>query len=919
MAERPTPHSVAVCTLIALHSDPSSLIHKSTHKTSSSSKSTNDDDFSLVDIEEHLSKLIKFLVFHGDTMPLHNLLNLLSGKSGSFAHAAQFLLEDLNQSCVSIDSLVDLYAALRATIAQGIVDGDSAHGIYVRKHCLGFDELAFESVGRFWESFCDYVYDASDWPNIHHGRSIHHGEGKHSSNDCDEDGILMTNDEDRNAFYMDGHILQQQGEEKQHSLDPNWPLAPHQISRMLFKQSLNLQQESGKVSYVDMEAKIQELLKENPELTLAHFLRFLNDIMHGERAGALDSFHRYFDYAMIQNTKFRLSQPSLPSNHNNNSNNNNNTNNNIGNRDGNDNNTSSTRVVQYSSVLLASLFHKFANDELSSIAANEAIRAAQQSGDEACLAYALGWLSASNSNDHNAFGMSDFSSNGMETLSRASNKAAQLNIRSLVAGASFMRANHILMGRDNDNEITLSGLTYSLSLIPSQAWHSISAASTEGSIANNLGGTSFPFDIPTHARNLDESSDVMNVFAQQNLSGAALWYCMGHTAMASTSFQATMRCYESRLTSEQYGIVAREIASSAIYGTGSTKSYFSQESSDPQSLCSSLEQLRLTSKGKHSGFDSATSVYQLAIQKLKETLFDTLSYHGIQWNHDVIKLLHDSTLQKCNINIASSLNTLLYSCAPLASRDHSRLSVDLLGHSSSLFCRQRKWNLAKQLILERILPLCETNKFHYHHAYYLLQLSLVHFESSSYDSIRALTPILACLSIAEKYSIDVIHASALSLLARLHFEQGNLSLARSILSAAMPTITQNAHISFQGEALLCMAKCNLGEAKSLFNKPTKISKVMANMERKKTILLKKALLQLEKAQIAFEKAVDVIHLREVYYLLAHAHASLPGHSSRRNLAAKRFREMNRLKVQSTRPNWYDAIENIKRSIGWTFS
>jgi hypothetical protein len=39
----------------------------------------------------------------------------------------------LNQLCLSIDSLVDLFAVLRATVVQGFVDGDSAHGVHARK------------------------------------------------------------------------------------------------------------------------------------------------------------------------------------------------------------------------------------------------------------------------------------------------------------------------------------------------------------------------------------------------------------------------------------------------------------------------------------------------------------------------------------------------------------------------------------------------------------------------------------------------------------------------------------------------------------------------------------------------------------------------------------------------------------------
>ena len=58
-------------------------------------------------------------------------------------------------------------------------------------------------------------------------------------------------------------------------------------------------------------------------------------------------------------------------------------------------------VVQYSAIVLAAIYHSFCDDDLANIATEEAVRVAQESGDGACLAYALGWLHATNGDGNN--------------------------------------------------------------------------------------------------------------------------------------------------------------------------------------------------------------------------------------------------------------------------------------------------------------------------------------------------------------------------------------------------------------------------------------------------------------------------------------------------------------------------------------
>ncbi|CAN0355021.1 unnamed protein product, partial [Ectocarpus fasciculatus] len=106
----------------------------------------------------------------------------------------------------------------------------------------------------------------------------------------------------------------------------------------------------------------------------AHFLRLVNCMHHRELEGSLDSLHRYFDYAV------RRGGPSMSS------------------AEGfldlakGAQGGSGRHTPQHAALALARLHFEFGHLELASLALGEAIRVAQQSGDKACVAQAMGWL-----------------------------------------------------------------------------------------------------------------------------------------------------------------------------------------------------------------------------------------------------------------------------------------------------------------------------------------------------------------------------------------------------------------------------------------------------------------------------------------------------------------------------------------------
>ena len=50
----------------------------------------------------------------------------------------------------SMDSLIDCMESIRRAYVDGLVDETSAHGIFLRKVCLGFDQLSFETTAILW-------------------------------------------------------------------------------------------------------------------------------------------------------------------------------------------------------------------------------------------------------------------------------------------------------------------------------------------------------------------------------------------------------------------------------------------------------------------------------------------------------------------------------------------------------------------------------------------------------------------------------------------------------------------------------------------------------------------------------------------------------------------------------------------------
>lgn len=115
--------------------------------------------------------------------------------------------------------------------------------------------------------------------------------------------------------------------------------------------------------------------------------------------------------------------------------------------------------------------------------------------------------------------------------------------------------------------------------------------------------------------------------------------------------------------------------------------------------------------------------------------------------HNVALLMNKWSICLFDINVATSLNALVYDFSPLASQDGILSTIEAMGQHSLLLCRKRNWEAAKHLILKRICPLCERNGFRALHAHYLLQATLIELDSKPDDPVCALHLILECLAL----------------------------------------------------------------------------------------------------------------------------------------------------------------------------
>ena len=131
----------------------------------------------------------------------------------------------------------------------------------------------------------------------------------------------------------------------------------------------------------------------------------------------------------------------------------------------------------------------------------------------------------------------------------------------------------------------------------------------------------------------------------------------------------------------------------------------------------------------------------------------------------------------------------------------------------------------------------------------------------------------------------------------------NPNRAIALIQASLPSLLQQEHVWFPGQAFLTLAKSRLQFAKGL-------DKGDATKNPTLIRLLKGTIKDLEQSKNFFRKCQDCVKLQEVHYLEARVLHSIPGEQKRRDRAAQSFLDLSKHLAKANRPLPFKAIEVV---------
>ena len=772
----------------------------------------------------------------------------------------QWIQEVLQMAAASMDSLMDCMEALRRAFVDGLVDETSAHGIFLRKTCLGFDQLSFETSAILWSDLQEELRAAV--------RELQ----RQQEEEGNPEGVSATVAADHDDTPAERTY---------------WPLSAAQIERALRKECFLVQDiggasedttetTDGPASFEETEVKLRRVLAHDPELPAAHFLRFLNCIKHGERVGALDALHQYFDYAIIQSTA---------------------------------SNNNSQDILQFAAILLASLHNSFGDTALAQLATDEAVRVAQQSMDAACVAFALGWIfsneqsgggGSETSKSGNMIGGMDMSLNAGDLLKRCAARAMEGHLRPLAAGANLSLTRYYLSGGSVGGDA--GGGEHSSGGLAELAWNSVADATSDRPSTESADDGAV--DRPTHMADISNSNDVMETLARQQMVSAGIWDYFGMTNLSGISSFLALYCHADTMLSHDVVTAIQNVARVTLYGSSSVllAQDFSgtvlEEFMIDQEKTSTGASVDVADKGSSKPADC---IYSVALSKLTSlwSLF-RLPMDGVFLLASTL-ILHEWAIRRGELHQATAFGKVLESYLNPRLSNYWQVMIDVFSQKSLLLSRQGKWAESKRVINEMIW-IAKENDLRTHHAALLLQLSMVYLEANPQLFTGALPSLLECLSMTDKFEMDGLHATALSVLAQVHLRMRNPNRAIALLQAALPSILQREHVWFQGDAYLTLAKCRLQLAKNVDEKDKNQTRTVGSAKKPKLVaLLRSAIKDLLRSQIFFQQCQDCTRLREVFYLQARIFDSIPGEQPQRDTASQAFIDVSEHLAAANQP------------------
>ncbi|KAJ9592635.1 hypothetical protein L9F63_015690, partial [Diploptera punctata] len=275
---------------------------------------------------------------------------LTSGKYNLLpAHMQSFEKKLMEIYQKGVGSILDLVQSMQRLLVEPshmvspVVHKSSIIGLYMRRIMIFFDKLSFSQVVDIYQSFKRYYEKNVNKQHIEEATEKGKSGNETSENELESLGIgnINLNNSQSGRVY--------------------W--SRRQAELFMAQQSTLMQtNELAALSPPELQDRIRELLRANPEFAEAHFLSYLNCLRVKEFCGAIDSLFHCFD----RNTIVSESKMSSVE--------------------------EKSKSYRYAALNLAILNAKFDHKKIALCALKEAIMMAHEANDNTCLQYALAWL-----------------------------------------------------------------------------------------------------------------------------------------------------------------------------------------------------------------------------------------------------------------------------------------------------------------------------------------------------------------------------------------------------------------------------------------------------------------------------------------------------------------------------------------------
>ncbi|XP_071514298.1 anaphase-promoting complex subunit 5 [Panulirus ornatus] len=386
-----TPHSISILLFIEKYA----RLRPKYWDTRPSDSSTSHPD--ITPQERKATCLMTVRLVQGGDMVLSELLQVLESAPLLPHHITSFMKALHQMYCSGIDSLLDLFDSVEKFAFQDQIRAEtfpclwtSVVGLYLRRLNLSFRRLSFSQVTSLYQRFRHYYEECYASHSSHlqqHADIQMNAEESNVAEDTDsdakmEDMMEETREDDSGAdlTLCSAEVMAiSSSDAGEPSIQPPLMLAhthprgmepassqtghsTRQQAELFISQQTSLLQfsETAALSPPDLQEKIRQLVRQNPDLAEAHYLSYLNCVRVKEFSGAVHSLLRTYDGHLMQRDSSRMEDQG--------------------------------RGFRYAALNLAALHAQFGHRKAGLAVLKEAIRLAQESSDHVCLQHALAWL-----------------------------------------------------------------------------------------------------------------------------------------------------------------------------------------------------------------------------------------------------------------------------------------------------------------------------------------------------------------------------------------------------------------------------------------------------------------------------------------------------------------------------------------------